>query len=164
MTKTERLILMNQCRILARLFPEEAAQHEADRRALEQGYPPEYPTSHMRDELPDSVIDEIHETLTMYSGIVLSLKKLPPEHLLQNHIYAKFDGFSVRDEPGFTGLVRYLVDRGDFSWLRNPASADFASPAPMREKYARMLAVWKTMPPDQRHDLKEDQLRMILEA
>lgn len=141
LSKAERLILINQYRILEKLYPSEVEDLKLTREALESGYTIEYPD--IEDEVPEEIAREVLDVLDMYRAITFGLRKLPDDDELRKHFSAKFRGFDGNEEGPRYGYAHYLVERrGD--WPELKGSGDGCnSHSNTLYRYRPMLRAWE---------------------
>jgi len=142
-TKRDRLILINQYRILASLNKAEADHYEELISILENGYTIFY--SQLEEWISDDVPEEegrfVLEVLDLYRAIE-DVKRATKDSRLLAHHYAYFRGFDGNNETEYMSFCRFLIEKqGKFQeqkqyLLRND---NLNSHMPMTAKYRRML-------------------------
>ncbi len=166
LTKSERLILINQLLILEALHPAERDSLKQHREILEEGYEifyGDYVFGFVRDEGPSlEECQEVLDTLDMFEAIRHGL--LENSRLWKNP-YSRFSGYDGNLEPEFMAFAKFTIETlekyQDFSNKGN----DFCnSHIPMREIYLGMLEEWKKLSRAERYILSEDQVEKILNA
>jgi uncharacterized protein len=174
MNTKERFIISNQLKILEALYPDEAQYYSQHRTAFEEGYESHYDWAmeHISSvTLKEDVTREIIDTLDMYRAIYFYQRDHGIDGL--NEYALKFSGYDGNDsfESKMMGYARYfVVELKRFKEVleKQGEHFDFNSHAIMREKYQRMLAIWKGIPAGmkegERHKLTIAQLKSILEA
>jgi len=164
LNKFERLLLMNQYRILSLLDQSNADHYNKLRDALENGYVASY-----QDDLFAGILDGlsveqctfVREVMNMYDALQRSYDALDEKQGIEEE-RTKFPGFDSDYELEHLGYARFVVEReGRFSRLK-PFSADFISHTPMLDRYRRMYDVWKLA--DNRYELTRDDITAILGA
>lgn len=170
LTKTERLIISNQLKILKSLYPEEADGYEEQITALESGYELHYDgiVEHIEDGLSEKECREILDILNMYRAMHFSHQRMKDEGIeidedVEREI--EFLGFDGNNESSRMGYVRYFIfELGRFSELVGGSKfVDFNSHGAMTlENYQRMLGVWRGQ--ENRQDLNQEQLKEIIDA
>jgi uncharacterized protein YfbU (UPF0304 family) len=161
LTKTERLILANQQKVLALLNPDEAPYHESVQEALLRGYVSAY--EQMFDEVDDEFTIEqcqfVGDALTVYEALQLSYDALEDKSGIEPR-QVLFIGFDGNNESAYLGYARYVRQKeGRWDYLR-VASKDLNSHMPVVPIYERMIAKHKEF--GERLDLSRDQLMGIL--
>lgn len=147
LSKTERLLLANQYKILEALYPEEAADYADARKIVESGYVLDYPQLfHSVDhEVPRETSEHVLDVLSMYRAIHFSNAKLPKAERLPEADVAVigFDGNNESDELLY---AKYFTKDGEkFSELTRGGKHEIPnSHHPTREMYVRMLREWRT--------------------
>lgn len=147
LTKKDRLLFINQFRILEKLYPEEADSLERHRIALEQGYSLHYPwiLEGVWDELPVDECRRVLNALDVYRAITHSYEKLTDKLDLKESD-VRFRGFDGNNESHHMSYARYfVVDLGRYDELRKGQEyPDFNSHMPMLDEYDRMHALWSS--------------------
>lgn len=136
-SRLNRWMLSNQHRILAKLYPEQAAFHNRSAEALERGYESEYHEAAKNISeavLADEECKEVLEILGMFSEL--------QKHGLVEH---NFCGFWANGETKQIDFASFVEDR--FPDLHRPA--DWNSGGPMLHRYQQMLREWRKLPRDQ---------------
>lgn len=155
LTKIERILLINQFRILAKLYPDEEEYYSNQCEVLSSGYTLNYEWMFpsLGEEMSEEECREVLEILKMYDSIRISLKegaKLPKEY---QHLQ-RFRGFDGTHEQNQYGYARYLmIDEGRYRELvkqcKLPGEAsispDVNSHIPMLAHYRKMLDAWKSI-------------------
>lgn len=157
-TPVERLILMNQYRILEKLYPEDD-ECAGFIKALRSGFTEFYPE--LEEEVPTEICEEVVAVLTMYRAIERAVESLPAEDPLRRNYNARFEGFYANDAEAHFSYAQYLINRRgywdefkgrDLNGLRDV------------EKYRAMLAVWDSIEDAAKYKLSRDDLERILNA
>jgi uncharacterized protein len=164
LNKFERLLLMNQYRILSLLDQSNADHYDKLRDELENGYVASY-----QDDLFAGILDGLSveqsafvvEVMSMYDALQRSYDAFDDKSGIEEES-TKFPGFDSSYEPAHLGYARFVVEReGRFGHLK-PFSADFISHTPMLDQYRRMTDVWKLA--SNRYELTRDDITAILGA
>jgi uncharacterized protein YfbU (UPF0304 family) len=148
LSKKDRVILINQYRILSHLDPENRSDYEQIIEVLQRGYTIFY--SMVDDWVADEMLeDEGHfviQILNIYRHIEGYKQKNPGDKEVNEHPYAVFAGFDGNEEGKFFGLARFMIERLD-KWVEQKPywkqTDGLNSHAPMVDKYERMIAKWK---------------------
>lgn len=170
LTKFERVLLVNQLKILEALYPDEAEQLGVQREALELGYEMFYAwqTEHIYDGNDVMTVEESREvwdTMDMFDAIDRSLQQLPENTFDDLSFWSKFRGYDGNSEGKFMSFAQFTVERMKrFDYLPMEKPGYFNSHMPVRDVYQRMLAEWKTVPSESRFTLDESKLSEILGA
>ena len=145
-TDTERLILSNQFRILAKLEPEQAVAHERVGRLLLEGH-----TWALESlgaiELPHALITEdvvkfVFDVLDMYRALGTAAAHHGIDIDSPRAASARFEGFDGNNETEHLAVAKVLQENGD-RWTESLGQGDLNSHRPCLEMYERMLAVWR---------------------
>lgn len=143
LSKKDRLLLINQYRILASLEKDEASHYNELIQILENGYSIFY-------SMIDTMIDEgmseekskfVLDILDLYRAIE-DVKRKSQSDVIENHPYSYFMGFDGNNETELMAFSRFLVQvQGKFreqeKYLRK--NDNMNSHMPMFKKYSRML-------------------------
>ncbi len=146
LTKTERLALVNQYRILALLKPEEREFYEKLAHVFEWGYVIEYHQAFQgfSDEMSVEETKEVRDTLDMYSSMQRAFKDFSAEQ--RDGIDEKdisFPGWDGNNESSKACYAEFLRKDGKWEWLKTSGSDGFNSHLPDFGQYERMLSVWR---------------------
>ena len=164
LNKFERLLLMNQYRILSLLDQSNQDHYDKLREELENGYVASYQDdlfAGIRDGLSVEQSAFVVEVMSMYEALQRCYDALDDKQGIEEE-RTKFPGFDSDFELAHLGYARFVVEReGRFSALK-PASADFISHTPMVDQYRRMTDVWKLA--GNRYELTRDDITAILGA
>jgi uncharacterized protein len=164
LNKFERLLLMNQYRILSQVDQSNAGHYDKLRDALENGYVASY-----QDDLFAGMLDGLSveqsafvvEVMSMYDALQRCYDALDDKTGIEEE-RTKFPGFDSDYELAHLGYARFVVEReGRFSQLK-AHSEDFMGHTPMLDQYRRMSDVWKLA--SNRYELTRDDLTAILGA
>jgi hypothetical protein len=166
LTKKDRVVLINQYRILALLKPDDASHYEELIEILDHGYEIFYSVldQWISDDMPNDEGRLVLDILGLYRCIENYKRKTKNKKVI-SHRYGYFHGFDGNNETAFMSFSRFLIiKQGKFSeqepYLRENDSCN--SHSPKLDKYMRMIAKWKEA--DQEYDLSEEQILEILEA
>ncbi len=148
-TRVERMILANQCRILEKLYPDEADGYAEMREVLENGYELHYRwiAEHVYEEaLSEEQCKEVLDILEMYEALKLSYDKLVDKSGIDQH-GIRFLGFYGNNEPSQLSYAQFFCKRhrggGAF---KDIVKGDVPnSHMPSIEMYRRMLRVWRSV-------------------
>lgn len=161
LTKTERVMLMNQYLILAELNASDADSYRRHAKALSSGYTSEYEfLEHMSDELPEDQCDFVSDVLNMYDGLQASFKNLPSTGTI-TAAQVKYKGFGGNEEVELMSYSRFIVDETD-RWTYLDLNKDHNSHALSSPGYRRMLAKWKEF--GESYELDAAQLKAVIDA
>jgi len=164
LNKFERLLLMNQYRILSLLDQSNADHYNKLHDALENGYVASYRDdlfAGIRDGLSVEQCAFVLEVMNMYDALQRSYDALDNKQGIEEG-RTKFPGFESDYEIAQLGYARFIVEReGRFSHLKS-VRADFISHTPMLDQYRRMYDVWRLAA--NRSELTRDDITAILAA
>ena len=146
LSKNERLILINQYRILEALYPDEADYYRERRVAFERGYSHDYGEAFdiLYEEMSVEECDEVIDILNMYRVITFSLSGIDNANLRESD-RLKFIGFDGNEESSQFGYAQwYINERGRFEELKyGKEQAYLNSHHPTLALYRAMLEEWK---------------------
>ncbi len=161
LTKTERLILANQYRILEVLDPKEAEGYSNHRIALEDGYALNFSDAFQNiwDELPEEECTFVVDVLSMHRALHFSYQALEDKAGI-DETSIKFDGFDGNNESHYMSYCRYFCIRlGRFAELADHGHDGYNSHMPTLDIYRRMLEAWEAM--GKPHPMTKDQISDI---
>ncbi|EID0063089.1 YfbU family protein [Vibrio vulnificus] len=164
-TRKERLNLINQYKILARLYPEDAEHYDELREILEDGYEIFYSMvdQWISDDMPKEEGKFVLDILDLYRFIE-DYKRISKDENIINHRRSSFMGFDGNNESEYMAFARFLIiKQGKFSeqkdYLRQ--NDNLNSHMPMVHIYKRMLEKWKAL--GKPYQLTADQIQQILD-
>jgi len=163
LSKKDRLILINQYRILSILNPDGAGSYNVRIKMLENGYSLHYDemVSWIDDGMSREECQEIIDILEMYRCLWQSFKKLKDKKGIKKKD-VMFPGFDAREEEkqlNYAEYVLYGLKRyREFHQRRRIPNHD--SYKPMMDKYRAMFAVWRSL--GCRKQLTRDEIIQIL--
>jgi uncharacterized protein len=165
-SKRDRLILINQYKILASLNKDEADHYKELISILENGYSIFY--SQLDEWISDEMLPDegrfVLDILDLYRAIE-DIKRASKDSRLLNHYYSFFRGFDGNNETEHMSFCRFLIEaQGKFPeqkqyLLRND---NLNSHMPMIEKYRQMLDEAKKLP--NKWSMSVDEALQVLEA
>lgn len=146
LTRTERLMLANQYRILEKLDPDDAKHYAEARRVVENGFELEYKTLAQNIYDGDEVMseDECREVLNilqMFDHIHFSYERLEDKQGVSTGTIS-FQGFDGNNEGKFWSYARHVRDSG-VGRFTEIATRDLNSHAPMLDTYRQQLRAWR---------------------
>ncbi|MCU6618544.1 YfbU family protein [Achromobacter mucicolens] len=165
-SQRDRLMLINQYKILASLNKDEADHYNELISILENGYKVFYSQldEWISDEMPEEQGRFVLDVLDLYRAIE-DIKRATKDDRLLGHRYSFFPGFDGNNETAHMGFCRFLIEtQGKFQeqkqyLLKND---NLNSHMPMIEKYIRMLEEAKNLPNKWR--MSVDEALRVLEA
>lgn len=145
LSKKDRVLLINQYKLLAALYKEDEAHYRELIGILENGYEIFYSMidEWISDDMPTDEGKFVLNILDLYRAID-DLKRSSKDKKLADHPNSFFRGFDGNQETEHMGFCRFLIDeQGKFQeqqqyFLRND---HLNSHMPMIDKYKRMLDV-----------------------
>ena len=160
----ERLILMNQYRILDLLEGSVDERHAQYHEALKEGYELHYNwiADGMDEGLSAAECSEVLDILDMFRAIKNAMSKHAVDSSLAR--FAEFGGFDGNNESAQMAYVRYFcLGIGRFGDLVDE-DFPFNSHMPMLPRYRRMRNKWLSLSLEERYDLSQSQLESVLSA
>lgn len=147
LSKTERIILINQYEILKNLEEDHAEYYDKLIEILEYGY--EYFYSEI-DRLSSVIsLDEskfIIDLLSFYRNLERYKRENPANEDIKKHYYAIFRGFDGNEEGGFYSFTKFVIEIDNLfaEQLQYSEETDgFNSHSRMIEKYRRIVEKWR---------------------
>jgi uncharacterized protein len=167
MDKVQRLMLVNQYRILALLDPEQADYYNRAATVIESGYQITLtdPFRHLSDPMSEDDCRLVYRILTMYTTLQQSYEALEDKAGLEPSDVV-FRGFDGNNEGEYLGYARFLMEQEDKYGHLKLVGKSLNSHAPVLPGYRRMVAVWEPMQKALKVDgeLTAEQIRTILDA
>ncbi len=165
-SKRDRLILINQYKILASLNKDEAEYYQELISILESGYAIFYSQldEWISDEMPQQEGRFVLDVLDLYRAIE-DVKRASKDNRLLAHNYSYFRGFDGNNETGYMSFCRFLIEiQGKFQEQRQYLlkNDNLNSHMPMIDKYSRMLEEAKKLP--NKWSMSIDEALRILDA
>ncbi|EPD5886849.1 TPA: YfbU family protein [Vibrio cholerae] len=164
-TPKERLNLINQYKILAKLYPEDAEHYDELREILEEGYEIFYSMvdQWVCEDMPKEEGKFVLDILDLYRFIE-DYKRISKDENIIKHHRSSFRGFDGNNESEYMAFARFLIiKQGKFSeqkdYLRQ--NDNLNSHMPMVDIYKRMLEKWKAL--GKPYQLTAEQIQNILD-
>jgi hypothetical protein len=143
LTNTERLMLVNQYRILAKLNDEdeETGYYSKKAEILERGYEWYYDELLSSEPLPKEVSDETMDILDMFRQLDAYVDQLTEEQRATLDLNKlKFDGFDANNDRHY-GFAKFIIEKDDRYDERKEMYLNSHTSASI-DKYRRMLPVY----------------------
>lgn len=163
LTKTERLILANQYRILGHLDPENADYYGRSQKALERGY------ESAIDNLFEPIVDGLSASqcsfvinvMAMYDALQRSqMSAGDASGVTANEV--RFPGFDGNNETDYMSYARFVVDHEDRFTSLETTGHGFNSHMPSRGRYQAMLGEWQSL--GKSYELGVPEMQRVLRA
>lgn len=166
LTKKDRVLLINQYKILAILNKDEEGHYFELIEVLERGYGIFYSLidEWILEDMPEDEGRFVLNILDLYRAIE-DVKRSTKDERLLKHNYSFFRGFDGNNETSYMGFCRFVIDtQGKFQEqkpykLRND---NLNSHMPMIDKYQRMLDVAAGLPSTRK--MSPEQVLTVLDA
>jgi uncharacterized protein YfbU (UPF0304 family) len=163
LSRTERWILANQYRILAKLHPESAAMYTDYAKALERGYAKvidRLGEMIRRDDTNETESEEVDSVLALYDVLQRGFRTLEdPEGVEEEEL--RFIGFDAKTEGDYLGYAHFAL-ASERRYPNLATAPDLNCGIPMVRRYRRMLQEWKSLDRPSKPSAKE--IRAILKA
>lgn len=168
-TKKERILLINQYKILKALDTENTSKYEELIEILENGFEILYGQidEWISDDMPSSEGKLVLDILSIYRIIEFYKQDNPDDLEVINHDYSTFLGFDGNNEAEYLSFTEFLIEhQGKFSeQLKYKVKNDhFNSHFSMINKYKNMVAKWKEFQGESSYSLSKEKILQILEA
>jgi uncharacterized protein YfbU (UPF0304 family) len=142
-SKKDRIILINQYRVLSLLNKDEADHYNELIEILENGYEIFYSMidEWLCNDMPTEEGQFVLNILDLYRAIE-DLKRSSQNEKLHGHVYSHFAGFDGNNETKYMGFARFLINKQEkFSEQKQyfRKNDNLNSHLPMIDKYKRML-------------------------
>lgn len=166
LSKKDRIVLINQYRILSYLDSNEAEHYKELIDILENGYQIFYSLidQWVSEDMPEEKGKFVLDVLSMYRAIE-DFKRKNKSELVSGEYFSFFRGFDGNEETEHMSFTRFLIEiQGKFSeqkpYLKD--NDNLNSHMPTIEKYKSMLAEWNSL--GKAYQLTEEQVMIILQA
>lgn len=166
--KKDRLLLINQYKILAALDKSEESRYLELIEILERGYSIFYSMidEWVSEDMPEEEGRFVLEVLDLYRAID-DVRRSSKDSRLIDHMYSVFPGFDGNNESEYLGFCRFLIEKqGKFQEQKQYLQKNdgMNSHTPMVEKYRRMLDKKKAIPSTHSWRLTVEQALQVLDA
>lgn len=163
-SRKDRLILINQYKILAKLYPDDSEHYDELREILESGYEVFYSQidEWISHDMPESEGVFVLDVLDLYRAIE-DYKRISKDEEIINLYGSYFMGFDGNNESQYMAFARFLVNKqGKFSeqqdYLRK--NDNMNSHSLMVPRYKAMLNKWGKF--DKSWELTSEQIKEII--
>lgn len=164
LTEVERLILLNQYKILKAIEPDgdDVEHYDEAMEILRSGYESEYrELASMFTSVSGDDCDFVYRVLAMYSAITYCRRGTADAKA--NAPFARFAGFDGNNEAALLGFARFLFKSERYPEVAEGSETDgFNSHMPTRQIYERMLTVYDKV--KDAIELTEEQVVLIIQA
>ncbi len=166
LSKKDRVLLINQYRILAALSKDDESHYLELIQILEHGYEIFYSMvdEWISDDMPEEAGRFVLNVLDLYR-VVEDAKRSTRDTRLAEHDFGVFPGFDGNNESEYLGFCRFLIEKqGKFQEQEQYLSKNdgMNSHMPMIQKYQRMLDAAGDLTAARR--LSPEQILAILDA
>ena len=158
LTDQERIILINQNRILALLDKTNADQYRKVITVLEKGLEAEYEGMYLEDPMSEADCKEVLDILAMFNALHYSYDSLEDKSGIEEAA-VKFVGFDGQNEGRQLGYARYLIEQ-DNRYTHPVEGEDLDSHCPVIDDYREMLERYKAL--GEPHLLTREQLLEVI--
>lgn len=142
LTKTERLILLNQYRILLEVCPDEKKDSDIAIDILSNGYKYDYDSlvDFLSDDVPEEISKEVIDILQMYRSLNNSYSELKEKNEIDKDD-VMFQGFDGNEETEHYAYADFFINKYNrYSEFRE---VDINSHCNRLNIYRPMLNIWK---------------------
>lgn len=148
LSRVERVILANQFRILAALYPDEKTDFDGREEVMREGLVGAYDWALNVvvpdvDAMPQEICDEVADILEMYSALRNSYSRIEDKSGIPDDLLT-FEGFDVYKEIPHHYYAEFLLHHkgGEFTGLWDERKG-IGSLSPKLPGYRAMLTVWR---------------------
>lgn len=166
-TLEQRLILVNQYKILEKLYPEDAEMYAQYQEILNNGYTLHYGdlTDYMSEPMKLEEQEFVLNILDLYSTMNLAVYRSKNEKYKGKTIY--FPGFDGNHESKYIGYARFFIFRlNRFEDLKKEDTYEsYNSHGSTLNTYQKMLDYWNTplVENENKFDLSDEKLDWLIE-
>lgn len=160
----DRLILVNQYKILASLNKDDEKHYQEKIEILENGYEKLYQSLFVNFSEKTLSIDEcsfVMNVLEMYgTGITLSFNNLKNKTLTSDDI--RFPGFNTNEEFKYYSFALYWLETLDnrYGEIKEISNGNYKGIGNNMKKYEKMIDKWKSF---KKYSLSEDQIKELIQ-
>lgn len=164
LSKTERLILINQYEILRRLEEDESDLefYSQSIKALEYGFEGEYARlmSRLHSHMSQADCSLTKDILWMFWMMEAAYDRCNPKPSVEED-EARFRGFDNNNEAMYCAYADHLRADGEFGFLKNRA---LNSHMPTLRRYTAMLRKWEELGRPNADDFPASQIEAVVNA
>jgi uncharacterized protein len=161
----DRLILYNQSRILAALYPEEADFYRRMGTVFHNGYEQLYGwyTDTFYQPMSREESAEVFDIMQMCDDVAYGIEQLKDKSGIEP-LHGAWIGFDGNNESSYLGFASHLVEeeRRFVRLSKTPWGDDMNSHMPTLDTYRRMLKVWRPIHARHVHPLTKADIQAIL--
>ena len=164
LSQVERVMLLNQYLILAKLYPEQAEYYKDCAEVLRKGYVPEYQSkvlgSVYEKQLSEEQCKFVWDVLDMHRALLRAYEALPDKSGIDES-KLRFRGFDANndDEWGYVEYMKKEGTRWKESLEKGPTNSHSIT---TKGSYERMLSRWLSFDQERRWNLKKEDIQKIL--
>lgn len=167
LSKTERLMLINQFSIMEKLEDDEKERYSLYKEILERGYVYDYDEifDHLYKDLPVDNSKFVINVLSMYRSLNDSYLNLEVKDSVDVS-RLKFRGFDGNEEASYMSYAKFVLHTlGRFDELKDDSKLpDYNTHSRRIGKYAKMLSVWRELKDNYEGKLSADDINRVLNA
>ena len=163
LSSLERVMLINQYKILEKLYPDEASHYQRLIKVLERGYELHYDRIYedLWEEMSAAECTEVLQIIELYRVLAATLGKYGDNPIVKRED-VRFPGFHGSTEAKQLYFTQYILhDLVQFKALHSP-DGQYDTREPMLPVYRKMLQVWYSFP--NRFSLTLEQVLLVLKA
>ena len=163
-TLEQRLILINQYKILEKLCPENAEEYSRNREILENGFTLHYNEliQMISDDIEENLLREVLDILDMYRCLYFAVfaRDNYPEYKDKQIYFPGFDGNEEYIQLKYTLFFIFKLDRYDELKKQN-YYGDYNTHCNTLEQYRKMLTRWKSI--SDKTNISDDDLKWLID-
>ena len=163
-TLEQRLILINQYKILEKLCPEDAEMYSQYREIIEGGYTLNYNDllQMISDDISEEQLREVLDILDMYRWLyfAVSARKNISEYKNKQIYFPGFDGNEEFVQLKYTMFFIFKLDRYDELKKQN-YYGDYNTHCNTLYQYRKMLEKWKSIP--DKSKISDEDLKWLID-
>jgi len=147
LTPKDRLILVNQYKILEALGPDEdeVVEYAKAREILRNGYASEI--ADLFTGITESYVShktslEVCDVLLMFDNIYFAIEQVGDDEI-EHSSSLQFSGYDIHGEDEHLKYCTFRLNQPDFTNRIKNKSGNYNSPRPMIDTYNRMVKAWR---------------------
>ncbi|MCR4734846.1 MAG: YfbU family protein [Treponema sp.] len=164
-TTEQRLILMNQYKILEKLYPEDAETYERYQEILNEGYTLHYSDliDYMSQPMEENDMRFVLDILDLYSTLFYAVFRSDNPKYKNKQVY--FPGFDGNHEYKYLNYTRFFLFRlNRFNELQKEDTYEsYNTHGQTLDYYKKMLNYWNELPQKNKFNLTSEQLDALLD-
>ena len=163
LTLEQRLILLNQYKILKKIYPEEALQYSIYQEIVSNGYTLHYNDllENMNEPMSKEEMEFVLDILDVYNSLSFAVDKRQeyPSYKNKKIVFPGFDGNNEYKYIEYMQFYIYKLNR--FEALKKDSSLDYNTHGETIDIYKHMIDVWKSFG-NERFNLSDEALQSLI--